>query len=111
MSWRARGLRPWVWQRLSALYLVFALGYLVLTLPGLPVGYAHWLAWVGHPFHQLLFLGLIPAVGIHAWVGGRDVVLDYVRPAWLRLVLLAFLGFGLSALGLYVVMVILGGGR
>ncbi len=111
MSWRARGLRPWVWQRLSALYLLLAVGYLLVTLPSLPVGYAHWLEWVGRPFHQVLFLGLILAVGVHAWVGGRDVILDYMRPVGLRLVSLAFLAFGLSALGLYLMVVVLGVGR
>ena len=101
MSWRARGLRPWVWQRLSALYLAGAVVYLLVTIPFLPSDYGRWQAWVAEPWRMVLFSGLVPAVLIHAWVGGRDVILDYLGPAWLRMALLTVLSFALAALGLY----------
>jgi succinate dehydrogenase hydrophobic anchor subunit len=40
----------------------------------------------------------------------RDIVLDYVRPAGLRLAVLSVLALALVAQGLWVLRVLLGGG-
>ncbi len=92
MNRQLSGLRAWVVQRASAVYLVAYLvgmgGYLVRH-PA--VDFAAWRELWRTPFvavsGALLFLALLS----HAWVGIRDVILDYVhRPAW-RLVCLGLL--------------------
>lgn len=42
-----------------------------------------------------------------AWVGLRDVVFDYVQPARLRPQLAGVLAFGLAALGVWLVWILL----
>ena len=42
----------------------------------------------------------------HAWVGIRDVVLDYVRPLPLRLFLLSMIVLALALLGAWVVLIV-----
>ena len=41
------------------------------------------------------------------WVGLRDVLLDYGRPAGLRRVLLAAVAFGLLGLGIWLLWILL----
>jgi len=42
----------------------------------------------------------------HAWVGVRDVILDYAHPLSFRVMLLASLGLGLAATGVWVMRVL-----
>jgi succinate dehydrogenase / fumarate reductase membrane anchor subunit len=95
------GLTAWLMQRLTAVvmagYTVFMLA-LVLWCP--PAGWADWKAMFSGPFTRpatmLFFLALL----YHAWVGVRDIVMDYVKPAGLRLALQALVG---AALAFYLV--------
>ena len=82
------GLRDWLMQRITAvaiaLYLVLLLGILLFT-PGLDL--AGWKALFGNtPFRLFTFVALI-SVFLHAWVGMRDIIMDYIRSTALRLVL------------------------
>ena len=80
------GVRDWLAQRFSAvlmlLYTLFLLTYLALHQP---INYTSWhglFQQEGMRFFTLLFaLSLF----VHAWVGVRDVLMDYVRATWLRL--------------------------
>ncbi len=98
MSRRATGLRAWAVQRLSAAYLaVFALvlaGRLVLAPPADVLA---WRAWVATPWINAAFGLALAALLLHAWVGIRDVVLDYVHSVPLRLAVLAFVLLALAA--------------
>ncbi len=42
----------------------------------------------------------------HAWVGIRDAIMDYVHPVAFRVGLLASLGFGLTAAGVWVMRIL-----
>lgn len=108
MSRGLSGLRAWVLQRLSAVYLAvfffFTLAYVLLN-PGM--GFEQWRAWVSHPV-MLLGLGVFYLMLlVHAWVGLRDVVLDYLHPLWLRLTVLFLIGLFLSACALWAGKVLL----
>jgi succinate dehydrogenase / fumarate reductase membrane anchor subunit len=46
------------------------------------------------------------ALLLHAWVGGRDVLLDYIHAARIRFVSLAGLALGLIALGFWVIHIL-----
>ncbi len=94
------GLRAWLLQRLSALvllaYLVVALGVFAFDPPQ---GHAAWRALMQSPAAALVTLVAFAALALHAWVGARDVLLDYVHPLALRLALLVALAATLLASG------------
>jgi succinate dehydrogenase / fumarate reductase membrane anchor subunit len=104
VSRRASGLWAWALQRLSAVYLmVFSVVLVGHFLFDPPADYTAWHAWVVQPWVSLGLLMYLPVLLLHAWVGIRDVLIDYVRPLGARLTLLSlfgllFLGSGLWAL-------------
>ncbi|ROR32116.1 succinate dehydrogenase, hydrophobic membrane anchor protein [Inmirania thermothiophila] len=108
MSRRAAGLRAWVSQRVTAVYLAVYLVYLGLRfVGGGPETYAEWKAWAGDPavavFAGLFFVSLL----LHAWVGVRDVIMDYVWNAGARFAALAVLGLVLVAYGIWAARILI----
>lgn len=97
MSRRAQGLRAWIWQRISALYMaVVVVVFLVAILSGAAESYRHWHAWVANPFINIVLAMFFLMLFIHAWVGIRDVIMDYVKPMWVRAGTLLVAGLGLG---------------
>lgn len=97
------GLRAWLVQRISAVYM---LAFLVLVLLRFlidpPRTYGAWQGWVAKPEVGVAILVFFGALIVHAWVGLRDVILDYVRPVAVRAMVLSLLAFALVALGVWV---------
>jgi succinate dehydrogenase / fumarate reductase membrane anchor subunit len=102
------GQRAFVLQRLSALVLLAYLtaGTLRLAFGGRPSLEA-WQGWVAQPLGASLVLLLAAAVLLHAWVGVRDVVLDYVHPPALRLGALLAAGLALALLAAWTALIVL----
>ena len=104
----ASGLRAWVIQRISAMYLlvfiVYMLGVFIFAPPG---DYPQWRAFVAQPLVSLAILLFYLSLLLHAWVGIRDVLIDYVQSTVIRFT--ALLGFGLvfMASGLWAFMAIM----
>ena len=103
----ATGLRAWVVQRISAIYLAIFLVYAIaVLLLAPPAGYAEWHAWLGAPAMgvatQLFFVALL----LHVWVGLRDILIDYVPVTALRVALLSAVGLGLVACGLWAAQIL-----
>ena len=90
MTRAAQGLRAWLLQRFTAIYLgaflVYALARLAL---GGPLDYPQWRAWLADPWMGVSTALFGLALLVHAWVGIRDVLIDYVHPVWIRLLLMA----------------------
>ena len=104
---RQAGLRPWLLQRLSAVYLAIYTGYLfVHFIFHAPADYQAWQSWVTSPAVSvsaaLFFLALL----LHAWVGLRDILMDYVHPLAVRLFVTAMLILGLAACGLWALQIL-----
>lgn len=98
MSRGIHGLRPWLIQRISAVYLAAFLCYLLVhVLIASPLSAGAWRDWVALPHVAMLFALFFSAILLHAWVGVRDVLLDYVQHAGMRLMLLAVLILSLAA--------------
>ena len=91
----------WLVQRASAVYmLVFLVSVLVLLALHPLHSYAEWKSWVARPIVTLALALFFAALLAHMWVGLRDVLLDYARPASLRQALLWVVALGLFAAGL-----------
>jgi len=104
------GLRAWLLQRASAVYmLAFIVFFLFHFLLDRPHSYAAWHRWMSAPGVSIAACVFFAALLLHAWVGVRDVLMDYVHTAALRVCALAFLGFGLSAIGAWVLRILLAG--
>ena len=86
------GMRDWLSQRvtatLMAIYTVVLLAQVLFTSG--PIGYDAWAGIFSAQWMKVLTLVLFVALGWHAWVGVRDIWMDYVKPAALRLVLQVF---------------------
>jgi succinate dehydrogenase / fumarate reductase membrane anchor subunit len=108
MSQHVNGLRVWLLQRVSALYLAGFFCYLLVHFFLHPdPGYEEWRDWLGRPLVSVAFAGFILAFLVHAWVGLRDVILDYVHHLGLRLVILTLIAFLLTGCGFWAVRVLI----
>ncbi len=102
------GLRPWLIQRVSAVVIALYLVYVVATI-GVhgAFDYAGWRAWVHAPYNSL-FMGLfVLALLFHAWIGMRDVILDYVHNVLLRLLIFSIIVSVLLISGLWSLRILL----
>lgn len=91
------GQRAFLLQRLTALVLLaYVAGTAVRLAFGAPVSLEQWRNWAAHPAGAALIALLAAALLLHAWVGVRDVVLDYVKPLGVRLAVLAAVAAALA---------------
>ncbi len=102
-------LPAWLVQRLSALYMLLFLFYALARWNlARPVGYAAWKSWVLGASIRIPLMLFFAALLIHAWIGLRDVVFDYIHPLPLRLGVLALIALGLAAMAFAVAPVLAG---
>lgn len=95
----ATGLPAWLAQRASAVYMLFFIVYLLAHFRfDPPDSFRTWQDWIASPGVGLAIGAFFVALLAHAWVGIRDVILDYVRPVAARPVALAMLALGLIAM-------------
>lgn len=107
MGRRSHGLRAWIWQRVSALYMaLYLLGFGGWLLLAPPESWLEWRDLVANAAVNLATGLFFLALLLHAWVGGRDVILDYVHSLALRLALLAMMGLALAGSGLWMLRVL-----
>ncbi len=82
------GVRDWLVQRATAVLMALFTVVLVVEclLPG-PMSYDKWGRIFSHQWMKVLTFVMIASILWHAWVGVRDVLMDYVKPLAARLVL------------------------
>ena len=83
------GLRDWLVQRVTAVLMaLFTIVLLVQVLFGGPLGYDSWSGIFAAQWMKTLTFTVIVALAWHAWVGVRDIYMDYVtKSVGLRLAL------------------------
>ena len=101
------GLMDWLIQRLTAVVMaVYTLLLLAIALWHGGIDYPLWTELIASgPFKLASFLFMV-ALLYHAWIGARDILMDYIKPAGVRLlletltviVLVAYLGWTLQLL-------------
>lgn len=108
MNRQLSGLRAWVIQRLSAVYMaLFLLVALSYVGTATPDSHPAWTALVARPGVSIALALFFAALLYHVWVGVRNVILDYVRPAALRLTVLALLWGWLLFLAVWLLRILL----
>jgi succinate dehydrogenase / fumarate reductase membrane anchor subunit len=82
------GWRDWLAQRISAVLMaLFTLALLLQLLLSNDAGYDRWAGIFAAQWMKVFTFVVIVALAWHAWVGMRDVWMDYVKPVFLRIVL------------------------
>jgi len=90
VSRAAQGLRAWLLQRFTAVYLaVYLLVVLLVYVARGDWDYTAWHAWMGEPLMSVATIMFALSILLHVWVGVRDVLIDYIHAAWLRLMFMA----------------------
>ena len=82
------GLRDWLAQRITAVLMaLFTLAIVVqMLMPG-EMDYDKWAGIFSRQWMKALSFAVIIALVVHAWVGMRDILMDYVKPVVVRLAL------------------------
>lgn len=94
------GLRDWLAQRITAVILtVYSLVLLICVLAMPALTYGNWAGLFGNPWIKVLTLLAVLSLIYHAWIGVRDIWMDYVKATGLRLFLevltiIALIGYG-----------------
>ncbi len=85
------GLRDWLAQRVTAaLMALFTIALLVQVLMPGPLGYDRWAGIFSAQWMKVLTFVVILSLAYHAWVGMRDIWMDYIKPVGVRLTLQVF---------------------
>jgi len=108
MSRAAQGLRAWLLQRFTAIYLA---AYLLAVLTHFSLqkdlDYVAWHAWFATPWLGVATGLFTLALLLHVWVGIRDVLIDYVHTIWLRLSFMAITAVVLLGSAMWVLRTLL----
>jgi succinate dehydrogenase / fumarate reductase membrane anchor subunit len=83
------GLRDWLAQRVTAALMALFTAVLLFQVLGVsgPLGYDSWAGIFSSQWMKVLTFVVIVSMLYHAWVGVRDILMDYVKSAALRLCL------------------------
>jgi len=90
------GLGDWLLQRLTAVVMaVYTVGFLACLAMHAPSTHADWKAVFSGTFARVATMLFFVALLYHAWVGMRDILMDYIRATGLRLALQMAVGLAL----------------
>jgi succinate dehydrogenase / fumarate reductase membrane anchor subunit len=82
------GFGSWLAQRITGVIMaVFTLVLLAQVLMPGELGYDRWSAIFSAQWMKTLTFAVIVSLAYHAWVGMRDIWMDYIKPVGIRLTL------------------------
>jgi len=82
------GTRDWLAQRITALIMaMYSVILLVVLLRGSPLTFGVWKDLFASGWMRVATLLFAASLAWHAWVGVRDILMDYIKPDGLRLAL------------------------
>jgi succinate dehydrogenase / fumarate reductase membrane anchor subunit len=97
-----QGLSPWIIQRISAVIIaVFIIYFTATFLFANPLTATDWALWVARPVNNIGIALFLMAILWHAWIGIRDVVLDYIHNVVMRMLVLTLLASVLLGSGFW----------
>jgi succinate dehydrogenase / fumarate reductase membrane anchor subunit len=101
------GLRDWLAQRITAVVIsVYAVVLVVSALLTSEPGYGGWAGLFASTWMKVFTLLAIIALIYHAWVGVRDIWMDYVKPVGVRLGLQIFTILWLVGCGVWAIEIL-----
>ena len=81
------GLKEWVVQRGTAVLMVLSIAaWAVSYMYSSPSGYAEWSAFMDGSWMRVVTFLFVVSLAWHAWIGGRDICMDYIKHDGLRMV-------------------------
>jgi len=81
------GLRDWLVQRITAVIMALYTLIMLAVLFNKSFNYDSWKALFAQGWMRVATLLFAASLAWHAWVGMRDILMDYAKPAGLRLTL------------------------
>ena len=82
------GLRDWLAQRITAVIMaVYSVIVVIVLLKDKNITYVVWRDLFAQGWMRVATLLFMASLAWHAWVGVRDILMDYIKPAGLRLAL------------------------
>jgi len=97
-----QGLRPWIIQRISAVVIaVFTIYFALTLLFANPLTVSDWPRWLASPVNNIGMGLFLVAILWHAWIGVRDVVLDYIHNVVIRMLVLTIVSSVLLGSGFW----------
>ena len=82
------GTRDWLLQRLTAVVMAaYTLGLIACLVWHAPASHGDWKSIFASPVVRLSTMLFFAALLFHAWVGMRDILMDYVKATGIRLAL------------------------
>jgi succinate dehydrogenase / fumarate reductase membrane anchor subunit len=81
------GLRDWLVQRITALIMALYTLIMLAVFFNKSFNYDSWKALFAQGWMRVATLLFAASLAWHAWVGMRDILMDYVKPDGLRLAL------------------------
>lgn len=104
------GWRAWLAQRVTAVVIaLFSVVILGFLLAKGQVAYADWKTLFASQLFRVLALLFFLSLYYHAWIGVRDVLMDYVKPLWLRVSLQSSVVVALVGFTIWTVAILWGG--
>ena len=101
------GVKDWLAQRVTAIVMaVFTVVLLVSFLTGQNFTYEGWAGLFARQWFKLFALVTFLGLFYHAWVGIRDIWMDYVKNAGVRLILMLATIFWLLACAAWTVQIL-----
>lgn len=101
------GFRDWLAQRVTAIVMaIYTVVLLVMFLTGQNFTYEGWAGLFAKQWFKLFSLVTFLGLYYHAWVGIRDIWMDYVKNAGLRLLLQLATIFWLIACAAWTVQIL-----
>ncbi len=94
------GFRDWLMQRFTAVVMAVYTPVLLIALCSMPaITYDSWKNLFAQGWMRIATFLFVVSLFLHAWVGVRDILMDYVKPVGVRLALEALVIIALVGAG------------
>lgn len=101
------GLRDWLAQRATAVIMIVYTVIILWTVAGMPrMDHGRWTALWQAPLVRYATVLFMVSLLLHAWVGVRNILMDYVKSAVLRLALYVMVITALAWYGAWSVQIL-----
>ena len=108
MSFQAQGMRAWLLQRVTAVYIaIYSLSLIIWLISSAPIDFNSWQSVFTQPIVLVMTILFYLSLFIHAWVGVRDILVDYAKPSSVRFMLLTALALFLTVMTIWLLLIVI----